>query len=88
MDYQDKYKKTILSSPHCILGKKGITDDFITHVAKLLKRYKMIKIKVLRSAIAQSNIKNIADRISEATNSYIIDMRGKKIILSKIPPKN
>jgi len=83
MDYQGKFKKVLISPPHCILGKKGITEEFIDHVAKLLKKYKIIKIKALKSVANRSNIKIIANLISEKTDSYLLDIRGKMIIISK-----
>ncbi|MBY9003333.1 MAG: YhbY family RNA-binding protein [Candidatus Lokiarchaeota archaeon] len=83
MDYQDKYKKVLLASPHCNLGKKGITDEFIGHVLKLLKRYKIIKIRALKTVASKSNIKQLAKDISELTESYVLDVRGKIIILGK-----
>ena len=87
MDYQDEYKRALISPPHCNLGKKGISEEFITHVSKLLKKYKVIKIKVLKSAISKSNIKDLAKQISNETNSYIIDVRGRTLILSKLKTK-
>ncbi len=87
MDFQKDFQKVLLSKPHVILGKKGITDEFIKHVLKLLKKYKIIKIKVLKSIAYNSNIKEIANQISKETNSYLIDVRGKKFILSKYPIK-
>ncbi len=87
MDYQNEYKRALISQPHCILGKKGISEEFITHVSKLLKKYKIIKIKVLKSAISQSNIKNLAKQISNETNSHLIDVRGRMVILSKLKTK-
>ena len=63
MDYQDEYKRALLSPPHCNLGKKGVSDEFVTHVVKLLKKYKIIKIKVLNSAIIQSNLKELSEQI-------------------------
>ena len=82
MSNQDQFKKVQLSSPHAILGKKGLTEDFLTHVQKLLKRYKTIKIKVLKSVATKSNITSFADQMSQATNSYVLDVRGKMIIIS------
>ena len=82
MSYQDQFKKALLSSPHATLGKKGITDEFLTHVQQLLKRYKVIKIKVLKSIATKSNIRSFANQISQATNSYVLDVRGKMIVLS------
>jgi len=83
MSHQNEFKKVLLSSPHVILGKKGLTDEFLAHVQRLLKRYKIIKIKILKSVATKSNIKNIADQISQATNSHVLDVRGKTIIVSK-----
>lgn len=82
MDYQKEFKKVALSPPHCILGKKGITDDFLTHVTNLLKRYKIIKIKALKSIATKSNIKELANQTSQLTQSYLVDVRGKIFILS------
>ena len=87
MDYQDEYKRALISPPHCNLGKKGISEEFITHVSKLLKKYKVIKIKVLKSAISKSNIKDLAKQISIETNSHLIDVRGRTLILSKLKTK-
>ena len=82
MSNQDEFKKVQLSSPHAICGKQGLTDEFLTHVQQLLKRYKIIKIKVLKSIATKSNITSFAERISQATNSYVLDVRGKMIIIS------
>jgi RNA-binding protein len=87
MDYQDKYKRALLSPPHCNLGKKGISEEFVTHVSKLLKKYKIVKIKVLKSAISQSNVKDLAEQISKETNSHLIEIRGRTIIITKLKSK-
>ena len=83
MDYSKVFKKVLLEEPHCILGKKGITEEFVTHVNTLLKRYRVIKVKALKSVATKSNIKEIALQISERSNSYLLDLRGKTFILSK-----
>jgi len=82
MSYQKEFKKAILSHPNCILGKHGISEEFINHVIKLLKRYKIIKIKALKAVANKSNIEELALKISKLTSSYLIDIRGKIFILS------
>ncbi len=84
MKYDENFKKVLLSGPHCIVGKKFQTNqsEIIKHVNKLLKRYKVIKIKVLKAALYDSNIKEIAQIITNATNSYLLDLRGKILIIS------
>ena len=88
MDYEDEYKRTLVSPPHCNLGKNGLSDEFIAHVTKLLKKYKIIKIKVLKSALHLSNTKDLAKQIVKATDSHILDTRGRTIIISKRQLKN
>ncbi|MFX1380712.1 MAG: YhbY family RNA-binding protein [Promethearchaeota archaeon] len=83
MSYQKEFKKALLSQPHCILGKHGVSEEFISHVVKLLKRYKVIKVKALKSIATKSNIEELAQKISKLTNSYLIDIRGKIFILSQ-----
>ena len=87
MDYQDEYKRALLSPPHCNLGKKGISEEFVTHVSKLLKKYKIVKIKVLKSAITKSNVKDLAEQISKETNSHLIEIRGRTVIITKLKSK-
>jgi RNA-binding protein YhbY len=82
MSYQNEFKKVLLSSPHATLGKKGLTDEFLAHIQQLLKRNKIIKIKLLKSIANKSNITNFANQIAQATNSYVLDVRGKMIIFS------
>ena len=83
MVYSEDFKRVLLSEPHVILGKKGITDEFISHINKLLKRYKIIKIKALKTVANKSNIKEIAKSIADATESHLLDVRGLKFIISK-----
>jgi RNA-binding protein YhbY len=87
MDYQKEFKKALLSKPNCTLGKQGITEEFIQHVTKLLKRYKMIKIKALKTVASKANIREIASEISKLTNSYLLDLRGRNFIISLRPIK-
>jgi len=82
MGYNEDFKKVMLGEPHVILGKKGITEEYINHILKLLKRYKIIKIKALRSVANKSNIKALAHETSKLTNSYLLDVRGKIFVLS------
>ncbi len=83
MVYSEVFKKVLLSQPHVFLGKNGITEEFINHILKLIKRYKIIKIKALKSIATKSNIKELANQIAVDTNSFLLDIRGKTFIISK-----
>lgn len=87
MSSSQEFKKILLSDPNAILGKKGITDEFINHLNNLLRRYKIIKIKALKTVANKSNIKDIAKTVADATESHLLDVRGLKFIISKNPIK-
>ncbi|MBN1216021.1 MAG: YhbY family RNA-binding protein [Candidatus Lokiarchaeota archaeon] len=85
MDLKQKFKEVMLGPPHCILGKKGImmNEGFISHIEDLLKKNKIIKIKLLKTSIYNMTLKEIADKIAKDTNSYLLDIRGRTLIISK-----
>ncbi|NHJ23384.1 MAG: hypothetical protein EAX89_02325 [Candidatus Lokiarchaeota archaeon] len=83
MRNNEEFKKILNAKPDCSLGKNGLTKEFLNHVDQLLKRYKTIKIKVLKTIASMHNINDLANQISKATESYILDTRGKMIIISK-----
>ena len=85
----EDFKSVLIKSHHAVVGKKGIINNegFINHISKLLKKYKIIKIKALRSVATKSNIVELANSISEATNAYLLDVRGRTFIISKYPIK-
>ncbi len=87
MDYHEEFKKVLLGDPHCMLGKNGVTVEFLEHVSTLLKRYKIVKIKALKSIAENSDIRALAEDIKEKTNAFLLDMRGKTFIISKYPLK-
>jgi len=82
MSHIIEFKKVLLSPPHALLGKKGLTEEFILHTQHLLKKYKTIKIKMLKSIATKSNVQSIAEQIVNSTNSFLLDIRGKTIIIS------
>ena len=79
----EEFKRVLNAKPNCILGKNGITLEFLSHIRQLLKNYKIIKIKVLKAIVTRNNMRDLANRISNETNSHILDIRGKTIIISK-----
>ncbi|MBD3212293.1 MAG: RNA-binding protein [Candidatus Lokiarchaeota archaeon] len=85
MDAKEKFKDVLLNKPHIILGKKGIEENegFVQHVKTLLKSHKIVKIKILKTALHSMNISELADTIAHKTDSYLLDLRGRTIILSK-----
>ena len=69
--------------PSVRIGKKGITEESIKEINKLLKKKKTIKIKFLKSVIGQKDKNELFEELSKKTDSKIIEKKGFTIILNK-----
>jgi len=69
--------------PTIRIGKKGVTDEQLKEILKQLEARETVKIKVLRSALANETVENIAKRISAETGSKIIQVIGHTFTLFK-----
>ncbi len=61
------------------VGKNGITDATIEELQRHLKKNKLVKVRLLRSATEGGDADQEAaqaTRLAEATNSMLIDRRG------------
>jgi len=63
------------------IGKNGVTGNIINDVKNLVKKKKIVKIKVLRSALNSATMKDIADKIVEETNLKIVQLRGHSVVV-------
>ena len=65
------------------IGKNGMTENIINDIKILVKKKKIVKIKVLKSAISSATMKDIADKILKETNLKIIQLRGHSVVVSR-----
>ncbi len=81
---QQKTQNNIWNSKPLInIGKFGITENLIKEAKSILKKKKQIKVRVLRSALVETDINIIAQEFANLTNSTLIDRRGNTFIVSK-----
>lgn len=80
---KDMVKEVRRQPASIILGKNGITNDFIEEVKRQIKRKKMIKIKALRSVLSEKRMDEIASEIAAKTKSRLLETRGYTMLLSK-----
>lgn len=66
--------------PTVHVGKECVTETLNQEVIQQLKKRRLIKVKVLNNA--ESDTKEVANAIAEATNSVVVDVRGGVIILT------
>ena len=70
-------------SPTILIGKEGATAQMVKEVAKQLEARKMIKVKILKTALKEIETKEIAVKIAEQTESELVDVRGHTFLLFK-----
>lgn len=68
-------------SAHLQVGKAGISEGFVDEVDRQLASDDLVKIRVLRSAAAEKGPKETAEELAEATDSHLIEVRGKTVVL-------
>lgn len=68
------------------LGKNGLTPEVTEAVRQALEARELIKISVLQNCIEEP--KDMAERLAERTQSTVVQVIGKKIVLYKPSKKN
>lgn len=63
------------------VGKEGLTPGVTTQVENQLQRTKMVKIKILKSALATETAKAIAERTAQQVDAALVEVRGHVFIL-------
>ncbi len=67
--------------PTIWVGKDGLKSAVVAEVEKQLQKEKMVKIRILRSALASDTAKNIATRTAEQVNAALVEVRGHVFII-------
>ncbi len=77
--------KTMAKSiqPLLRIGKKGISDNIVQELRRLLKRYHLVKIKVLKAAPIEGKeeLKEMAQSLAKETNSKVVLVIGNTFTL-------
>jgi RNA-binding protein len=66
-----------------ILGKNGVTEEFIEEVKRQLKRKKVIKIRALKSVLVEQSVEELASEIAAKANSQLLETRGYTMLLAR-----
>ena len=68
--------------PTVWVGKDGLTPQVLVEVEKQLQKTKMVKIRILPSALQQENTaQTIAAKAAEQTGASLVEVRGHVFIL-------
>jgi putative YhbY family RNA-binding protein len=69
--------------PTVWIGKNGASEESLKEIEKQLEKKKMVKIKILKSALEGDEAKEIASRIAEQTEASLVEVRGHTFMLYK-----
>jgi RNA-binding protein len=69
--------------PATHIGKNGITDSLIEEINRQLKDNKLIKVKVLKSALDTIPREEIARQLAAKTGAELIELKGNTVVLFK-----
>ena len=65
------------------VGKNGASKDTIDQIEKQLKEKEMVKVRILKSALAHEQAKQVAMKIAEQTEASLVEVRGHTFMLYK-----
>jgi RNA-binding protein YhbY len=80
VDKRDLARIWAEEKPHVRIGKDGIDSGTIEEVKRQLKKYKVIKVRFLRSA---ADLKVSASELANRTSSEVWGQRGAVIVLAR-----
>jgi RNA-binding protein len=76
--------------PTLWIGKDGLTPQLSVEIEKQLNKNKMLKVRILKSALQQETAKAIATKAADEAEAALVEVRGHVFILyrrhKKQPP--
>ena len=72
-----------VEKPTVWVGKEGATPQILNEVSRQLEKKKVVKVKMLKTALKDEDAKSVASKIAQQTESALIDVRGHTFILYK-----
>ena len=67
--------------PTIHVGKGGFTEQSAKEIDKQLDQNRMVKVKILKSALQTETAKTIATKAAEQTGASLVEVRGHVFIL-------
>jgi putative YhbY family RNA-binding protein len=80
-----RYVKRQLTNarPTILIGKNGTTPELVKEIEKQLQKETMVKVKLLKTALAEGETKQIATRIAQQTEATVVEIRGHTFMMYK-----
>ena len=62
--------------PSLWIGKNGANNSIVLELRRQLKLRKMVKVKILKTALFESSREEIAHEIEQASGARLVDLKG------------
>lgn len=72
-----------VEKPTVWVGKEGATPQILNEISRQLEKKKMVKVKMLKTALKDKDAKDVASKVAQQTESTLIDVRGHTFMLYK-----
>jgi RNA-binding protein len=69
--------------PTIWVGKGGASEKLLKEIAKQLDREEMVKVRILKSALAEGEARQIASKVAKQTSASLVEVRGHTFMLYK-----
>lgn len=63
------------------IGKNGLTDPIVDELKNQIKANRLVKVKILKSTFENEDTIELSQKIADATNTTLIDVRGNNVVL-------
>jgi RNA-binding protein len=80
---KDMRKESNTMTPNIIIGKNGLTEQVLKNIKTELSKYKLVKLKILKSLISETDKNLIFSEIEEKTGAKVVQKIGFTITLTK-----
>jgi RNA-binding protein len=71
------------TDPTIWVGKEGVSKELLKHVVNQLKARELVKVKVQKSALAETETALVAGRVASSTGSTLVEVMGHTFTLYK-----
>ena len=80
-----RYVKRTLAQgkPTVCVGKGGVSGELLKEIEKQLKKDEMVKVRILKSALANGEAHLIVSKIARQTEASLVEVRGHTFMLYK-----
>lgn len=83
MDLRELKKRAHALTPIVSVGKAGLTQGIVEQVLLELKARRLVKVRLLKSALAGEEKHVLAQRLAEKTQSALVSQIGNVVVLHR-----